>query len=111
MKRSDIRDKLATEMGIQKNEADRIVLSFLDAIMQGANADGRVVIQNFGSFQVKQGRARKAIKPGTGETLHVPAKRKIRFVAGKNFANKVNADCEPIPKWRRLYGGMQPAGV
>lgn len=111
MRRADLRDKLASEMGIRKGEADHIILVILNGIMKGANEDGRVVIQGFGSFTVKQGRPREAINPSTRETVHVPAKRKIRFVAGKNFANQVNAECKPIPKYQRLYDGVQHAGI
>ena len=55
MIRSDLANKLAAKMNISKQEADRTLLAFINGIMTNLEKDGRVVIQGFGSFRLKEG--------------------------------------------------------
>lgn len=95
MTRSDLADKLAAKMKVSKQEADRYVLTILDAIISGVEKDGRLVVQGFGSFKVKEYKEKMGKKPITGEPIRIPAKRKPVFHAGKELREMVNRSGQP----------------
>ncbi|MCZ6513938.1 MAG: HU family DNA-binding protein [Nitrospinae bacterium] len=90
MIRSDLANKLAAKMNISKQEADRILLSFIDGIMTNLEKDGRVVIQGFGSFRLREYQARVGKKPVTGEPIQIPARKKPVFHASKELNQLIN---------------------
>jgi len=106
MIRRDLTEKLARHMEISIEQADRIVLAFTGAIMAGALADGRVVLQGFGSFTVKDVPARVIPNPHNGNPLHLPAKdlRTVvnnggSFSAGKVYIGRDSRDPHGRGKW------------
>jgi len=46
-------------------------------------------VVDFGTFQVMQRKARRAVNPQTGERLDIPAKNVVRFKAGKGLRERV----------------------
>jgi len=92
MIRSDLAQKLANRMNVSKQEADRYLLTFIDAIMTNLQKDGKVVIQGFGSFRLKEYAARVGKKPVTGEAIPIPARRKPVFRASKELQQIVNLE-------------------
>lgn len=90
MVRADLAAKLAASMGVSKQEADRYILTIINAIMTALNKDGRVVIQGFGSFKAKEYKARIGKKPVTGEPISIPARRKPVFHASKELHRIIN---------------------
>ena len=92
MIRSDLANKLALEMNVSKQEADRYLLAFVDAIMTNLKKDGRVVIQGFGSFRMREYEARIGKKPVTGEPISIPARRKPVFHASKELNMLINRE-------------------
>ncbi len=46
--------------------------------------DKKLTLPNFGSFRIKESKARIARNPRTGETVQVPDRKVVRFkIAGK----------------------------
>ena len=90
MLRAELAAKLATAMGVSKQEADRYLLTIINAIMTALNKDGRVVIQGFGSFKTKEYKARIGKKPVTGEPISIPARKKPVFHASKELQRIIN---------------------
>ena len=90
MIRAELATKLSLEMMISKLEADRYLLSIINAVTYGLNKDGRVVIQGFGSFKVKEYVARIGKKPVTGEAIDIPARKKPVFQASKELKRIIN---------------------
>ncbi|MFQ5715969.1 MAG: HU family DNA-binding protein [Nitrospinales bacterium] len=90
MTRSDLATKLSLRMKVSKDEADRYLLSFLNAIETGLEKDKRVVMQGFGSFRVKEYKERMGKNPATGKTFHIPVRRKPVFQPGKELRSMVN---------------------
>ena len=97
MIRSDLAQKLANRMNVSKQEADRYLLAFIDAIVNNLQKDGKVVIQGFGSFRLKEYEARIGKKPVTGEAIPIPARKKPVFRASKELQQIINLDhAEPV---------------
>src|SRR5262249_29849107 len=65
-------------------------------------ADRRIELRNFGVFEVKQRKARKARNPRTGEKVDVPPKHVVTFKPGKEMEERVRNLTEAAPP---LVGG------
>ena len=68
-----------------KKEAQVAVETMLDAIKGSLKKKEDVTISGFGTFRVKQTKARTGRNPKTGETIQIPAKKKIAFRASKDL--------------------------
>ncbi|MDD5194947.1 MAG: HU family DNA-binding protein [Candidatus Omnitrophica bacterium] len=68
-----------------KKEAQTAVEAVLDAIRGSLKKQEPVAISGFGTFKVKQTKARQGRNPKTGETIQIPAKKKIAFRASKEL--------------------------
>jgi len=62
------------------------IFNSLREIMTKAEDEVRIEIRDFGVFEVKKTNPRpKARNPRTGETIYVPARKKVHFKAGKKL--------------------------
>jgi len=68
-----------------KKEAQTIVETVWDSIKNSLKKKEDVAISGFGTFKVKQTKARTGRNPKTGETIQIPAKRKVAFKASKEL--------------------------
>jgi len=60
-----------------------------DAIVETLLEVGRIELRNFGVFEVRQRKARKARNPRTGAEVMVPSKNVVTFKAGKIMEEKI----------------------
>src|SRR5262249_50743145 len=60
-----------------------------DAIVDTLIEVGRIELRNFGVFEVKMRKARKARNPRTGERVDVEPKKVVTFKPGKEMEEKV----------------------
>lgn len=77
-----------TRKVIDKKLAKTAVDSVFEIIKHGLKRDGKVVISNFGSFQLKTARPVTRHNPKTREKVQVPAKQKVRFKPSENILKK-----------------------
>ena len=91
MKRAELVKRLSLQLDVTRKEAELYFDAFLDSIMENVNVDDRVVFNGFGSFKVKEYKARIAKNPITGELIQLPIRRKIKFKPGKELLERVNA--------------------
>src|SRR5881394_3817429 len=66
-----------------------IVQQTFDAIVETLIRDGRIELRNFGVFEVKRRKARKARNPRTGEKVDVEPKNVVTFKPGKEMEERV----------------------
>lgn len=65
------------------------------AYILDALADGNdVMVSGFGSFKLQDVKSRPGRNVSKGETVTIPARRKARFVPGKEFKERVQKDLE-----------------
>ncbi|MEM7816901.1 MAG: HU family DNA-binding protein, partial [Candidatus Aenigmatarchaeota archaeon] len=64
-----------------KKEAQLAVEAVLETIRNTLKKKEPVTISGFGTFKVKETKARQGRNPKTGETIQIPAKKKIAFRA------------------------------
>ena len=90
MNKGDLIDAVATAADMSKTEAGDAVNAVFDSIKKALSDGGSVSIAGFGSFVVRDRKARMGRNPKTGEPLPIPASRAAAFKAGKALKDAVN---------------------
>jgi len=83
MNKGDLIEVVAREMNLTKKDAGAAVDAVLDAIRR--NTPRGVSLAGFGSFDVSKRKPRNGRNPRTGEAIAIPASKRVRFRAGKEF--------------------------
>lgn len=78
-----------------------IVQWTFDAIIDTLIEEGRIELRNFGVFEVRQRKARKARNPRTGESVEVESKNVVTFQPGKEMEEEVRK-AKIVIKKRRI---------
>ncbi len=84
MNKGDLVEKIAEQTSTKKEALD-LVESIVSAVKGSLSKGQDVAISGFGTFKVKQTKARTGRNPKTGETIQIPAKRKVSFKAAKDL--------------------------
>ncbi|HQN20506.1 MAG TPA: HU family DNA-binding protein [Syntrophobacteraceae bacterium] len=90
MTKTELVDKLAKDLEISKKKAAEAVDGTLGAIKESVCAGESVTFLGFGSFKMVQRSAREGRNPTTGKKLKIPAKKAVKFSAGKAFKESLN---------------------
>lgn len=89
MNKQELIQKIAGDVGLTKASAAAAVDSFLEGITRSLKKGDGVTFVGFGTFKTSQRKARLARNPRTGESIKIPKRRVVRFVAGKALKNAV----------------------
>jgi len=81
--KKELIDQIADATGQKRVIVKKIVQSFLDSIIVELGKGNRLEFRDFGVFEVKQRRARRAQNPKTLEPVQVPPKRTVKFKIGR----------------------------
>ena len=91
MTKKDFIEKYAKKTGVSKKIAGEYVEAFLETVEDCLTGiDGQVQFVGFGHFEVKETVERVRRNPKTGEEITIPAKKAVKFKAGKSLVSKVN---------------------
>lgn len=89
MTKKEIVKQISERLGLTQLKTKEIVQQTFDAIVDTLIEQRRIELRNFGVFEVKQRKARKARNPRTGEKVDVPPKNVVTFKPGKEMEEKV----------------------
>ena len=90
MTKADIVELIAEKTGFTIKDIKIVVEDFLDEV-KGALAEGKhIEIRGFGTFKVKNHKARKDRNPRTNQEVHVPARKKAFFKVSKELNKTLN---------------------
>jgi nucleoid DNA-binding protein len=89
MTKKDMVKAIADEMGLMQGQVQKIVQRVLDGITATLLNSRRVELRNFGVFEVKKRKPRRARNPRTGEKVNVPAKLVVSFKPGREMEQRV----------------------
>jgi nucleoid DNA-binding protein len=89
MTKKDIAKSISERAGIPRGQVLPIVQSVFDGIIETLVSEGRIELRNFGVFEVRTRKARKARNPRTGEAVAVPEHLAISFKAGREMQERV----------------------
>ena len=90
MTKKEIARKIAEHSGISQLLALEAVQMVFDSIIETLVNEGRIELRNFGVFEVKRRRPRKARNPLTGEKVSVPERSVVTFKPGREIKERVN---------------------
>jgi len=89
--KADLVAKVQEIAGIESKAAtEKAVNAVLEAIKEGLKKDKVVQIIGFGSFEIKERKARTGVNPATGEKIKIAASKAIGFKAGKALKDEFN---------------------
>ncbi len=84
-------DQIAQRTGHKRVVAKQIIQEFLDQVIDEIGEGNRLEFRDFGVFEVKQRAPRMAQNPKTLERVPVPAKRTVKFKAGRRMRECLEA--------------------
>ena len=87
--KKEIVKQISDRIGLTQLKTKEIVQLTFDAIVDTLLEDRRIELRNFGVFEVKLRKARKARNPRTGEKVDVPPKHVVTFKPGKEMEERV----------------------
>ncbi len=88
MNKAELVEEVSGEVGLSKRETQRVIDAIVETITDTLTAGEKVTLVGFGTFGVRQRKARTGRNPQTGALIQIPAKRVPRFVAGKTLKEK-----------------------
>lgn len=89
MTKADLVGIMADEAGITKAAASEALDAFVTAVTKELKKSGKLGLVGFGTFSVVKRKAREGRNPQTGKAIKIPAKKVVKFKAGKTLADKV----------------------
>lgn len=90
MNTTELVDAVATQQGVAKSDAKKILDGLIAAIMETAAKGEEISLNGFGKFKIKDSPARDGRNPATGETISIAASRKLTFTPAKAVKDKLN---------------------
>ncbi len=90
MNKSELVDSIAQSAGLTKEQAAKAVNAFTESVQGALQRGDDVVLVGFGTFSVKERKARTGRNPKTGEEIQIAASKVPSFKAGKGLKDSVN---------------------
>ena len=87
--KKELVNRIAERTGQTKVITKEIIQLFLDEIINELANGNRLEFREFGVFEVKPRKARRAQNPRTLEKVHVPPKKVVKFKVGRIMREKV----------------------
>jgi integration host factor subunit beta len=81
--KKELIDRIADNVAGRRVQVKKIVQQFLDEIVNELGKGNRLEFRDFGVFETKLRKARKAQNPKTLEPVSVPEKRTVKFKVGR----------------------------
>lgn len=82
MNKTEFIDAVSEKAGMTKTDARKAVQAVLDVITDSLTKGDRVVLTGFGTFEVREVKARTGVNPRTKQKLQIPATKRPAFSAG-----------------------------
>ena len=87
--KKELIDRIAESSNSKRVQVKRVVQQFLDEIVNELGRGNRLEFRDFGVFETKLRKARKAQNPKTLEPVAVPEKRTVKFKVGRLMKQKL----------------------
>ena len=91
MTKKDIVRIISERANLTQLKTKEIVQWTFDEIIQTLIREGRIELRNFGVFEVKTRKARRARNPRTNQPVEVDAKNVVTFQPGKEMEERVRS--------------------
>lgn len=81
--KKELIDRIAERQNVRRTQVKRVVQQFLDEVVAELGRGNRLEFRDFGVFETKTRKARRAQNPKTGERVDVPSTRTVKFKVGR----------------------------
>lgn len=100
MNKTELIASVAEQSGLTKKDAEKAVKALFEAISEALAKNERVQVIGFGTFEVRERKAREGHNPSNPkQKIKIPASKSPAFRAGKQLKERVNV--KPAKKARR----------
>ena len=90
MTKIDIVQNVCNKLGFSKKDSARIVEAVFDTMKENLARGEKVKISGFGSFIVREKKARKGRNPQTGDEMEISARKVLTFKSSQVLKKAVN---------------------
>ena len=90
MNKSELIDAVAAKSGLTKADSERAFKALVETITGALKKGDQVTMIGFGTFLVRERKARQGRNPRTGEAIQIKAANNPAFKAGKALKDAVN---------------------
>ena len=91
MNKTELVAAIAEQAEISKKDAEKALKAFTDVVAEELKKGEKIQLVGFGTFEVSERAAREGRNPQTGETMQIASSKNVKFKAGKELKDKVNA--------------------
>lgn len=95
MKKEELIVKVSEKARVKHEVAKRVVKALVKTIGESIQNGDKVTLTGLGTFRIKARKAKPARNLQTGETVHLPAGKKISFKPSLSFKQLVKTDSAP----------------
>lgn len=89
MTKTDLINAVAAKTEFTKKDSEKAISAVIASIEEALVKGDKVQLVGFGTFEVRDRKAKEAINPATKEKIKVPAKKAPAFKAGKALKDAV----------------------
>ena len=89
MNKAELIEEVAGETGLTKRTSGKAVNAVISAISDCLARGEKVTLVGFGTFGVRQRKARTGRNPQTGAPIQIPVKTVAKFLPGKGLKEAV----------------------
>src|SRR5918994_3491769 len=107
--KKEIVKQISERAELTQLQTKEIVQWTFDAIVETLVSEGRIELRNFGVFEVKRRKPRRARNPRTNEPVEVEAKNVVTFQPGKVMEEKVRQMTNPPEPKRKPRKSSRPS--
>lgn len=90
MNKTDLIKNVAESAELTKKDAEKAIKAVFEEISQALAEGDKVQIIGFGTFEVRQRKAREGRNPSNNEPIQIEASKTPAFKAGKQLKDLVN---------------------
>ena len=95
MTKSELIEILASKMShLSEKDVELVVNTLFDSMVEALQRGDRIEVRGFGSFSIRERRARNGRNPKTGVNISVPPKRVPFFTIGNELWQRLNRTSE-----------------
>ena len=90
MTKSQLIEAVSTRIDVPRKRAEDVVNAVFDAMKGALVEDERIEVRGFGSFTIREYKAKKGRNPRTGAQVQVDEKKSVHFKPGKELRERVD---------------------
>ena len=92
MTKADLIELVYDKIGLSKRDSADLVETFFDIIKETLEQGENLKLSGFGSFNIRDKRARCGRNPQTGEAITITPRRVLTFKASNVFREELNSN-------------------